>query len=125
MSSNTKLNNFLREAIPAASHAELCQSVLPGLIDAIAEIARALRTAHTVSQAGNANAFGDDQLNVDVLAEEAVRAAVARCPAVATASSQASSPCRPTNCSPSGRPRAPSPHGIDTAGTPTRLNGRV
>lgn len=88
MSSNTKLTDFLREAIPAASHAELCQSVLPGLIDAIAEIARALRTAHTVSQAGNANAFGDDQLNVDVLAEEAVRAAVARCPAVATASSE-------------------------------------
>ncbi|KAI1334679.1 fructose-1-6-bisphosphatase [Xylariaceae sp. FL0016] len=76
----------LRAAAP--SHPALVESVLPALLSCVADIAAALRTAHHVARAGSANAFGDDQLNVDVLAEDAIRAALARCPAVATASSE-------------------------------------
>jgi sedoheptulose-bisphosphatase len=41
-----------------------------------------------VSLAGSANLFGDDQLNVDVSAENTVRAALAKCPLVVRASSE-------------------------------------
>jgi sedoheptulose-bisphosphatase len=37
---------------------------------------------------GTANAFGDDQLNVDVLAEECIRKTIESCPAIVTASSE-------------------------------------
>ncbi|KAI1635524.1 fructose-1-6-bisphosphatase [Biscogniauxia mediterranea] len=85
-----ELLHHLRAAVgPSAdAHTQLIESVIPGLIDSIGTIAVALRKAHHVSRAGSANAFGDDQLNVDVLAEQAVRDAVANCPAVVTASSE-------------------------------------
>ncbi|KFG81950.1 sedoheptulose-1,7-bisphosphatase [Metarhizium anisopliae] len=76
------------QASPHASHQTLRQSLIPALLDAIAKVGQALRTAHHVSLAGTANVFGDDQLNVDVAAEAIIRAALAACPSVATASSE-------------------------------------
>lgn len=86
--SPSNLVDFLRSKVPAESHQALCTSVLPSVVDSIAEIAKALRSSHKVALAGSANAFGDDQLNVDVVAENILRAAIARCPAVVTASSE-------------------------------------
>lgn len=71
------------------SRAELFGSVIPAVIDAVGEIARALQKAHRVSLAGTANTFGDDQLNVDVAAEDILRRTfAARCASVVTASSE-------------------------------------
>ncbi|KAJ5161431.1 sedoheptulose-1-7-bisphosphatase [Penicillium capsulatum] len=67
---------------------ELCTSLLPALLDGIAGIAESLHQSHHVSQAGTTNAFGDGQLNVDISAENIIRAALARCPSVLTASSE-------------------------------------
>ncbi|KAK5995920.1 SED(1,7)P2ase [Cladobotryum mycophilum] len=66
----------------------LVTTVIPNLLDAISEIGKILRQSHQVSLTGGANTFGDDQLNVDVSAENAVRAALAKCPSVVTASSE-------------------------------------
>lgn len=68
----------------------LATGVLPAVLAAVAQIARALTRAHDVALAGTANTFGDDQLNVDVLAEHVLRDTLAaRCPAsVVTASSE-------------------------------------
>lgn len=84
------LTSHLQSVIPAdGSRTELVGSVLPAVVDAIAEIAGALRAAHRVALAGTANTFGDDQLNVDVIAENILRRTLAaRCPSVVTASSE-------------------------------------
>ncbi|KAI1206667.1 sedoheptulose-1,7-bisphosphatase [Annulohypoxylon truncatum] len=82
------LLRHLRSAVPSQAHRGLIESVLPTLIDCISDIASSLRSSHYVSQAGSANAFGDDQLNVDVLAENNIRSAISRCAFVATASSE-------------------------------------
>ncbi|RYP36535.1 hypothetical protein DL767_003358 [Monosporascus sp. MG133] len=82
------LHSHLRAVITSEKHTELCNSVIPTLVDGISEIAKALRGSQKVSLAGSANAFGDDQLNVDVLAEDIIRDAIAKCPSVATASSE-------------------------------------
>ncbi|RYP26747.1 hypothetical protein DL768_011582 [Monosporascus sp. mg162] len=82
------LHSHLRAVITSKKHTKLCNSVIPTLIDGISEIAKALRGSQKVSLAGSANAFGDDQLNVDVLAEDIIRDAIAKCPSVATASSE-------------------------------------
>ena len=74
--------------LPHGVRPALCHSVIPSLLQGISNIAKALRNAHQVSLAGTANSFGDDQLNVDVVAEDLIRAALARCPSVATASSE-------------------------------------
>ncbi|KAH8668806.1 fructose-1-6-bisphosphatase [Xylariales sp. PMI_506] len=87
-SAPASLTSFLQSVLPLDTRSELCNSVLPALVDGIAEIAKALRSAHHVSQVGTANAFGDDQLNVDVASENIVRAALARCSSVLTASSE-------------------------------------
>ncbi|KAJ9144544.1 Fructose-bisphosphatase [Pleurostoma richardsiae] len=90
-SSNTSteaLIQHLHTLLPSDSRQSLRTSVLPALIDCIGSIATALRNSQRVSLAGSANAFGDDQLNVDVVAEDVVRAAVAACPSVFTASSE-------------------------------------
>ncbi|KAI1766725.1 sedoheptulose-1,7-bisphosphatase [Hypoxylon sp. FL1150] len=86
--SDSELTRYLRSALPSDAHRGLVESVLPTLIDSIAEISKALRQAQHVSRAGSANAFGDDQLNVDVLAENNIRRAVWRCPFIVTASSE-------------------------------------
>lgn len=83
------LVGLLQAAVEPGTRDALCRSVLPAILDSIADIAKALRAAHDVALAGTANAFGDDQLNVDVAAEDILRAALAgRCPTVVTASSE-------------------------------------
>lgn len=63
-------------------------SVVPSLLQSIQKVAEALRNNQTISQAGTANSFGDDQLNVDVQAENIIRETLASCPSVVTASSE-------------------------------------
>lgn len=76
-------------APPDGSRAELFGSVIPAVIDAVGEIAKALQKSHRVALAGTANTFGDDQLNVDVEAEEILRRTfAAKCASVVTASSE-------------------------------------
>lgn len=84
------LSSHLETLAPKyGSRAELFGSVLPAVIDAVGEIAKALQKAHRVSLAGTANTFGDDQLNVDVAAEDILRRTFAsRCASVVTASSE-------------------------------------
>ncbi|KAM0456485.1 hypothetical protein ACHAPV_005192 [Trichoderma viride] len=73
---------------PSPTLHALSTSLLPHLLAAISQIGASLRTSHHVALAGSANLFGDDQLNVDVSAENAVRAALAKCPLVVAASSE-------------------------------------
>lgn len=76
-------------APPDGSRAELFSSVIPAVVDAIGRIAVSLSKAHRVALAGTANTFGDDQLNVDVAAEDILRKAFAdQCPSLITASSE-------------------------------------
>ena len=84
------LASHLQSLAPSdGSRKELFDSVIPAVIDAVGEIAQALQRAHKVALAGTANTFGDDQLNVDVAAENILRAALAaKCPSVVTASSE-------------------------------------
>lgn len=83
----TDLKSHLQSIIPD-NRASLCQEVLPRLLHCIADIASALRSSTQVSQVGTANAFGDDQLNVDVLAENIIRDVVQKCDSIVTASSE-------------------------------------
>ncbi|KAI6089602.1 sedoheptulose-1,7-bisphosphatase [Hypoxylon rubiginosum] len=85
---DSELTRHLRSALPSEAHKGLIESVLPTLIDSIAEISKTLRGSQHVSRAGSANAFGDDQLNVDVLAENRIRYVVSQCPFIMTASSE-------------------------------------
>jgi sedoheptulose-bisphosphatase len=87
MAPGTDLAIHLQNLIPD-SHAQLRDSVLPSLLKSIHTIAGHLRTSPSVTQVGTANAFGDDQLNVDVLAEEAIRKTINDCPSIVTASSE-------------------------------------
>lgn len=90
------------------SRAELFGSVIPAVVDAIADIARALKTAHHVALAGTANTFGDDQLNVDVAAENILRQTFAeKCPSLVTASSEEDPVEKPVHASASGTPKGP------------------
>ncbi|KAH0493585.1 hypothetical protein TgHK011_000246 [Trichoderma gracile] len=73
---------------PSPTIHALTTSLLPPLLSALSRIGIALRASHRVSLAGSANSFGDDQLNVDVACETIMRAALAQCPLVATASSE-------------------------------------
>jgi sedoheptulose-bisphosphatase len=82
------LPTHLHTLIPTQARQSLRESVLPNLIHCISEIAIALRSSSQVAQVGTANTFGDDQLNVDVLAENLVRAAIAKCPSIHAASSE-------------------------------------
>ncbi|KAH7037156.1 uncharacterized protein B0I36DRAFT_236024 [Microdochium trichocladiopsis] len=82
------LLDHLARVLSGSQHAALRDSVIPALVDAIAGTSRALRDAQHVALAGTANTFGDDQLNVDVLAENLIRDALAACPSVSTASSE-------------------------------------
>lgn len=71
------------------SHKALFNSILPAVVDAVGDIATALSKAHHVALAGTANTFGDDQLNVDVEAENILRNTfAAKCPNLVTASSE-------------------------------------
>ena len=71
------------------NHSLLRASVIPTLLDCIVSIGDALRSSSRVSLVGTANAFGDDQLNVDVVAERIIRTEIAsKCPCIVTASSE-------------------------------------
>jgi sedoheptulose-bisphosphatase len=78
----------LESLLPTTSNPSLSNSVIPSLLLSIQRVAEALRSNQTISAAGTANAFGDDQLNVDVQAENIIRETLAACPAVVTASSE-------------------------------------
>ncbi|ORY60790.1 fructose-1-6-bisphosphatase [Pseudomassariella vexata] len=83
-----KLTAFLESVIPLETHSALYNSVLPAIVECISDIAKTLRHSQHVSLVGTANAFGDDQLNVDVSAENLVRACLTKCPSVVMASSE-------------------------------------
>lgn len=85
---NTDIATYLQPLLPSPSRKELTTSVIPGLIASITAISKALKSAHHVSQVGTANAFGDDQLNVDVKTESIIRSYIAMCPSIITASSE-------------------------------------
>lgn len=87
---HVSLTSFLQEIAPRdGSRHELFTSVIPAVIDAVGDIAKALQKAHRVEQVGSENAFGDDQLNVDVAAEKILRDTFeSRVPSVVTASSE-------------------------------------
>jgi sedoheptulose-bisphosphatase len=82
------LQEHLKTTILSDDRQSLRDSLLPALLGSIADIAKTLRNSQHVALAGTANAFGDDQLNVDVLSENIVREALARCPSAVTASSE-------------------------------------
>lgn len=82
------LNEHLSSLISGhPNRTALANEVIPFLIKTLPAIAQALRTT-SVSQAGSANSFGDDQLNVDVLAENLIRDSIAKIPSIITASSE-------------------------------------
>ncbi|PSN60286.1 sedoheptulose-1,7-bisphosphatase [Corynespora cassiicola Philippines] len=86
----TELPEFdalLRSLLPSESRAALRREVLPQLLRSLSEIAQALRSA-SVSEAGSANTFGDQQLNVDVIAEDLIRSTIAHAPSIVAASSE-------------------------------------
>jgi sedoheptulose-bisphosphatase len=85
---NNYLVAHLKTLLPLDSRSSLCDSVLPTLLQSIGAVAQALRDSSNVSQVGTANAFGDDQLNVDVIAEGIIRSALSQCPSIHTASSE-------------------------------------
>lgn len=83
-----ELQAYLESILPQSDRSSLRDSLLPVLLQSISAVSVSLRTSHNVTLAGTANTFGDDQLNVDVAAENIIRAALAECPSVATASSE-------------------------------------
>ncbi|KAM0721619.1 hypothetical protein Q7P37_002544 [Cladosporium fusiforme] len=67
----------IQHLLPTTAKPSLSTSVIPSLLQSIQTVAQTLRNSQQISQAGTANAFGDDQLNVDVQAENAIREAPA------------------------------------------------
>lgn len=55
------MSNPLKSLLRPHNRPELCNSVLPTLLDCISEIAKTLRKSQHVSLAGTANTFGDGQ----------------------------------------------------------------
>ncbi|KAF6828671.1 Sedoheptulose-1,7-bisphosphatase, chloroplastic [Colletotrichum musicola] len=88
MATSTTLSEHLGSVLPQADRRSLREDVIPAILRAVADIAKTLQASQHVSLAGTANAFGDDQLNVDVASEEVMRAAIAGCPTIHTASSE-------------------------------------
>lgn len=82
------MESHLKSLLQPLGRTELCDSVIPALLDCISEIAKSLRESQHVALAGTTNKFGDGQLNVDMAAENLVREALAKCPPIATASSE-------------------------------------
>ena len=82
------LSARLATVLPLDTKGPLYNSVIPTLMHCIYSISETLRKSQRVSLVGTANAFGDDQLNVDVLAEQIIRTEIAKCPSIHTASSE-------------------------------------
>ncbi|KAF2252068.1 fructose-1-6-bisphosphatase [Trematosphaeria pertusa] len=101
---NARLNlaAHLESLHPPDIRPSLRKEVIPALVKAIHEVAEALRESDTVSQVGTANAFGDDQLNVDVLAEKIIRTTIAKCSSIRTASSEEDPEERPARLADEG-----------------------
>ncbi|KAI8712516.1 hypothetical protein NCS52_01350000 [Fusarium sp. LHS14.1] len=95
--SELELNEFLSSFVPQETHCSIRESVIPGLLTAISAIGRQLRSSHHVTIVGTENTFGDEQLNVDVLAERVLRDEIAKCPTIYTASSEEDPVERSTN----------------------------
>ena len=88
MAQTTPLDAHLSSLLSPHPHrTALAHEVLPTLLNTLPAIAHALRTT-SVSAAGSSNSFGDDQLNVDVLAETLIRDAIRTVPSIVTASSE-------------------------------------
>lgn len=87
-STDRTLSDYLESIIPSDDRTSLRTSVIPALLDSVSKVAEVLRASQEVTLAGTANTFGDDQLNVDVLAEDCIREAIASCPTILTASSE-------------------------------------
>lgn len=87
MTSPNEFQSFLSSYIPN-ERLSLQESVLPNLLTAISAIGKGLRSSSDVAIVGTENAFGDEQLNVDVLAENILRDAIDKSPAISTASSE-------------------------------------
>ncbi|KAH6632240.1 hypothetical protein F5144DRAFT_621077 [Chaetomium tenue] len=86
---SSALIEHLRSVLPQdGSREALITSVIPKLLQSVAGVAQTLRSSHNVAAVGTANTFGDDQLNVDVAAENVIREAIAQCPFIVTASSE-------------------------------------
>ncbi|KAH7152692.1 hypothetical protein EDB81DRAFT_648179 [Dactylonectria macrodidyma] len=85
---SSELVSWLHTLNRSASRNALYTNVIPALLNGVAQIGQALRSATKVALVGSANAFGDEQLNVDVLAEQILRDVIAQCPAICTASSE-------------------------------------
>ncbi|TKX21549.1 fructose-1,6-bisphosphatase-2 [Elsinoe australis] len=83
-----QLTAHLGSLIAGDDRRSLTQEVIPALISAIFQIAEKLRASQHVSQVGTANAFGDDQLNVDVIAEQIIRRDIEGVSSITTASSE-------------------------------------
>ncbi|KAF4967448.1 hypothetical protein FSARC_5021 [Fusarium sarcochroum] len=86
--SELELTQFLTSALPQDDRSSLRDSVIPQLLSAISKIGKELRRSYDVSIVGTENAFGDEQLNVDVLAEKIIRENIAKSSAIKTASSE-------------------------------------
>lgn len=87
-SEDNTLISLLEGILGSVNRPELCNSVLPTLVRSINAIAGKLRASQQVAAAGSSNAFGDEQLNVDVLAEKIIRSEIEGCPSILMASSE-------------------------------------
>ncbi|KAJ4376384.1 hypothetical protein N0V83_001667 [Neocucurbitaria cava] len=85
--SQSEFTAHLQTLLPDGKRTALINEVLPQLLLTLPKIAQGLRST-SVTEAGSANSFGDNQLNVDVLAENILRSAIAACPSIVTASSE-------------------------------------
>ncbi|QIX00590.1 hypothetical protein AMS68_006107 [Peltaster fructicola] len=87
-SSYGEVSRLIQSVEGIDKYSTLSTSIIPTLISCVDQIGKALRSAHQVSLVGTANAFGDDQLNVDVIAEDIIRIEAAKCSSIATISSE-------------------------------------
>jgi len=76
------IDDFLKDADPAL------RKVLLATFDACAEIADVVRATPQCEVMGSMNSFGDEQLNVDILCNEAIFKKLRDCGCVETASSE-------------------------------------
>jgi len=111
---NQSLSAHLEALFSSAKRPALCRSVLPILLHTIDVIARQLRSSQLVAAVGSANAFGDEQLNVDVLAEKIIRSEISKCSSIVTASSEEDPIERPAREAESGTTQSNDGHEIYT-----------
>ncbi|KAF1966960.1 sedoheptulose-1,7-bisphosphatase [Bimuria novae-zelandiae CBS 107.79] len=84
-------------------------SVLPTLLNSIAEVGKCLRESLHIQAVGSTNTSGDNQLNVDLATNEVIHKALRTCPSILSASSEedaGESPVQHTAPSPSTSPSA-------------------